>query len=134
MRRIRVRLHGHDLHARDRRRPGPGALLVLGLLGSGAGFGPALTELARTHLVVAPDLLGPGASEEPAGDYSPGSFATQARDLLTVLGVDAATAVGHSLGGGIALPCAHQFPDLRERLVLVDPGARAATSPPPCGR
>jgi pimeloyl-ACP methyl ester carboxylesterase len=122
VRRIRVRLHGHDLHARIGGVDGPVLLLVHGLLGSGASFGPALGELARTHRVVAPDLLGHGQSEKPAGDYSLGSFATQARDLLTVLGAEAATVVGHSLGGGIALQFAHQFPALVERLVLVDSG------------
>ncbi|MEI4272707.1 alpha/beta fold hydrolase [Klenkia sp. LSe6-5] len=122
VRRVRVRLHGHDLHARVGGTAGPVLLLLHGLLGSGASFGPALDELARDHRVLAPDLVGHGLSEKPAGDYSLGSFATQARDLLTVLDVDAATVVGHSLGGGVALQFAHQFPALVERLVLVDSG------------
>ncbi len=122
VRQVRVRLHGHDLSARVGGTDGPVLLLVHGLLGSGGSFGPALDLLARTHRVVAPDLMGHGESEKPPGDYSLGAFATQARDLLTVLGADAATVVGHSLGGGVALQFAHQFPALVERLVLVDSG------------
>lgn len=117
-----VLLHGHRLSLRIGGTDGPVLLLLHGLLGSGASFGPALDELARTHRVVAPDLMGHGESEKPPGDYSLGAFATQARDLLVVLGVTSATVVGHSLGGGIALQFAHQFPRLVERLVLVDSG------------
>jgi pimeloyl-ACP methyl ester carboxylesterase len=60
------------------------------------------------------------------------------RDLLTALGHRRVTVVGHSLGGGIAMQFAYQFPDRLDRLVLVDSGGlgeevslvlRAATLP-----
>jgi pimeloyl-ACP methyl ester carboxylesterase len=60
------------------------------------------------------------------------------RDLLSVLGIDRVTVVGHSLGGGVAMQFAYQFPERTERLVLVAPGGfgpevtpliRAVTSP-----
>ena len=44
------------------------------------------------------------------------------RDLLSVLGVDRATVVGHSLGGGVAMQFAYQYPERCERLVLVSTG------------
>ncbi len=44
------------------------------------------------------------------------------RDLLTVLGIDKVTVVGHSLGGGVAMQFAYQFPERTERMVLVAPG------------
>src|SRR3954452_10718463 len=109
---------------------GPVLVLLHGLLGSGASFGPALDELARTHRVLAPDLLGHGASEKPTGDYSLGSLATLVRDLLVVLDVDSATVVGHSLGGGVAMQLAYQFPAAVERLVLVDSGGLGRTVSP----
>jgi pimeloyl-ACP methyl ester carboxylesterase len=117
-----VLLHGHRLSVRIGGTSGPVLLLLHGLLGSGASFGPALAELARTHRVIAPDLLGHGESAKPSGDYSLGSLATQVRDLLVVLGVESATVVGHSLGGGVSMQLAYQFPALVERLVLVDSG------------
>ena len=55
-------------------------------------------------------------------DYSIGGFANGARDLLTLLGVDRATVVGHSLGGGIAMQFASRYPEIVERLVLVASG------------
>ena len=44
------------------------------------------------------------------------------RDLLTVLGIDKVTVVGHSFGGGVAMQFAYQFPERTERLVLVGSG------------
>ena len=41
------------------------------------------------------------------------------RDLLAALGHERATVVGHSMGGGIAMQLAYQFPERVERLVLV---------------
>ena len=44
------------------------------------------------------------------------------RDLLTVLGIDKVTVVGHSFGGGVAMQFAYQFPERTERMMLVAPG------------
>jgi pimeloyl-ACP methyl ester carboxylesterase len=44
------------------------------------------------------------------------------RDLMIALGIDRATIVGHSLGGGVAMQFAYQFPERCERLVLVSAG------------
>lgn len=51
-----------------------------------------------------------------------GGYANGMRDLLTVLGVDKVTVVGHSLGGGVAMQFAYQFPERSERVVLVSTG------------
>jgi pimeloyl-ACP methyl ester carboxylesterase len=125
-----VVVHGHRMSYRIGGTSGPVLVLLHGLLGSGASFGPALDELARTHRVVAPDLLGHGASEKPTGDYSLGSLATLVRDLLVLLGLESATVVGHSLGGGVAMQLAYQFPAVVERLVLVDSGGLGRTVSP----
>src|SRR3954447_1853242 len=125
-----VVLHGHRLSVRIGGTTRPARVLLHGLLGSGASFGPALDELSRTHRVIAPDLLGHGASAKPSGDYSLGSLATLVRDLLVVLGVESATVVGHSLGGGVAMQLAYQFPATVERLVLVDSGGLGRTVSP----
>ncbi len=81
-----------------------------------------LPWLAERHTVVAPDLFGHGRSAKPRGDYSLGAYANGIRDLLEVLGIPRATIVGHSLGGGIAMQFAYQFPERCERLVLVSSG------------
>jgi len=114
-------LHGHRITYRAGGE-GPVLLLVHGIAGSRRTWETVLEKLARDFTVVAPDLLGHGESAKPRGDYSLGSFASGLRDLLAVLGHERATVVGHSLGGGIAMQFAYQFPERLERLVLVDSG------------
>ncbi len=101
---------------------GPTLLLLHGLAGSSRTWRSVMPTLAREHRVLAPDLLGHGESSAPAGDYSLGSYASLVRDLLAALDIDRVTVVGHSLGGGIAMQLAYQYPELAERLVLVSSG------------
>jgi pimeloyl-ACP methyl ester carboxylesterase len=101
---------------------GPVLLLIHGMGGRYQNWESVTESLARRYTVVAPDLPGHGASDPGAGDYSLGALATVLRDLLLALGHDRATLVGHSLGGGIAMQLAYQFPELAERLVLVSSG------------
>ncbi|MFF7333081.1 alpha/beta fold hydrolase [Streptomyces sp. NPDC008150] len=101
---------------------GPVLVLVHGIGDSSATWADLIPDLARTHTVIAPDLLGHGASDKPRADYSVAAYANGLRDLLTALGVDSATLVGHSLGGGVAMQFAYQFPERTERLVLVSAG------------
>ncbi len=132
-----VELHGQRV-AYHRLGDGPAVLLLHGITSSSRTWRSVMHGLAERHTVVAPDLLGHGRSGKPRGDYSLGAYASGVRDLLAVLGVSKATVVGHSLGGGIAMQFAYQFPDRLERLVLVDSGGlgeevslalRAATLP-----
>lgn len=119
-----VLIHGHRVRYRiassDPSRPV--VVLVHGVAGSSRTWEEVMPALARDHTVIAPDLLGHGESAKPRGDYSLGAYASGIRDLLAVLGHDRATIVGHSLGGGIAMVFAYQFPERTERLVLVSSG------------
>ena len=116
-----VTLHGHRVGFRI---AGEGPLIVLihGITSTSDVWLEAMARLAERYTVVAPDLLGHGRSAKPRGDYSLGAYASGARDLLGVLGFERGTVVGHSLGGGIALQFAYQFPEYTERLVLVSSG------------
>jgi pimeloyl-ACP methyl ester carboxylesterase len=89
-------LHGHRVSYRC---GGDGPLLVLihGITSSSASWEPVLPALAEHFTILAPDLLGHGQSER-------------------------ATIVGHSLGGGVAMQVAYQFPEMVGRLVLVSSG------------
>jgi len=101
---------------------GPALLLIHGIGDSSDTWRPVLDQLAQHHTIVAPDLLGHGRSEKPRADYSVAAYANGMRDLLSVLEIDRATVIGHSLGGGVAGQFAYQFPERCERLVLVDSG------------
>jgi pimeloyl-ACP methyl ester carboxylesterase len=101
---------------------GPVLLLVHGMGGGYENWREVIEPLACRYTVVAPDLPGHGSSAAGNGDYSVGALAVGLRDLLLALGHERATLVGHSLGGGIAMHLAYQFPELAERLVLVSSG------------
>ena len=130
-------IHGHKVAYRLAG-SGPPLVLIHGITASSTvweGVGP---RLARNHTVLAPDLLGHGHSAKPRGDYSMGAFASGIRDLVLSLELGPVTVVGHSLGGGVAMQFAYQFPERAERLALVSSGGlgrrvngllRAATFP-----
>jgi pimeloyl-ACP methyl ester carboxylesterase len=132
-----VSLHGRPV-AYAEAGSGPVLLLIHGMAGTYENWQAVIEPLAQHHTVVAPDLPGHGTSAPGGGDYSLGALAAGLRDLLIALGHDRATLVGHSLGGGIAMQFAYQFPETTERLVLVSSGGlgpevspvlRAATLP-----
>jgi pimeloyl-ACP methyl ester carboxylesterase len=114
-------LHGHRVVYRQAG-SGPLVVLIHGITSDSGTWARVMPYLARRFTVIAPDLIGHGASDKPRGDYSLGAHASSLRDLLLALGRDRATFVGHSLGGGIAMQLSYQFPELCERLVLVDSG------------
>jgi len=120
-----VLLHGHRVVYRALGRPGDGRpviVLIHGMAGESATWREVLSEIGDDYVVIAPDLLGHGESDKPRDDYSLGAQANMLRDLMIALGIDKATVVGHSLGGGIAMQLAYQHPDRCERLVLVSSG------------
>lgn len=117
----RIVIHGHDVGYR-RAGNGEALLLIHGLAGSSQTWRAVHRQLAETHDVIAPDLMGHGESAKPMGDYSLGAFASGLRDFLAALDVPSATIVGHSFGGGVAMQLAYQHPELCDRLVLVGSG------------
>src|SRR3954447_2358964 len=132
-----VTLHGHR-RAYVKVGEGPALLLLHGLGCDHTTWEPVIDSLARRYTVIAPDLLGHGLSDKPRADYSVGGYANGMRDLLTVLGIDRVTVLGHSFGGGVAMQFAYQFPERTERLILVVSGGlgpevsgsiRAVTTP-----
>ncbi len=132
-----VSLHGHRVNFNIAGH-GPPVVLIHGVAGRAGQWDQTVQLLAEHHTVIAPDLLGHGDSAKPRGDYSLGAHASGIRDLLVALDIERASVVGHSLGGGIAMQLAYQFPERCERLVLVSSGGlgeevhpllRAATLP-----
>ena len=114
-------IHGYEVAFRQGG-AGPVLLLLHGIAGSSRTWLPVMRLLRDDYTVLAPDFLGHGRSAKPLGDYSLGNQASGMRDLLHLLGIDRATVVGQSFGGGVAMQFAYQFPERCERLVLVDAG------------
>lgn len=117
----RVVVHGEEVAYRLAG-SGPVVVLLHGIAGSSDSWLAVMALLVPDHTVLAPDFLGHGRSGRPLGDYSLGNQASGVRDLLQILGIDRATMVGQSFGGGVAMQFAYQFPERCERLVLVDSG------------
>lgn len=101
---------------------GPAILLIHGIGDNSTTWGTVQPKLAQRFTVIAPDLLGHGKSDKPRADYSVAAYANGMRDLLSVLDIDRVTVVGHSLGGGVAMQFAYQFPQFVDRLILVAAG------------
>lgn len=77
---------------------------------------------ALGYRVIAIDQLGFGKSEKPAQfPYTTESFAENVDELLTILKIDRAVLVGHSMGGQTALATAIRFPERVTALVLTSP-------------
>src|SRR4051812_33678044 len=116
-----ITLHGHRVFYRQAG-SGPPIVLIHGMLNSSRHWEAVARRLSDPYPVIAPDLIGHGDSAPPRGDYSLGAHAAAIRDLLAAIGVDRATIVGHSLGGGVAMQFFWQFAQRTERLVLISSG------------
>ncbi len=102
--------------------PGIPIVLVHGMGSSGTTWGSVPAELGAAHRVIVLDLPGHGRSDAGPGDYSLGALASTVRDLLDWLGIEQVHLVGHSLGGGIAMQFAYQFPTRVASMTLESSG------------
>lgn len=79
--------------------------------------------VAAGYRVILPDLIGYGASSKPEGiDYTLQLFTDTLYDALRQHGIERASLVGNSLGGGIAIQMTLDHPEFTDRLVLMAPG------------
>ncbi|MDP9185007.1 MAG: alpha/beta hydrolase [Actinomycetota bacterium] len=110
---------GGELAYRDEG-SGPAVLLLHGFPLTSYLWRRLIPALAARHRVLAPDLLGLGGSEHPAGvPLDIRAQATYVGELLDHLELDRVAVIGHSTGGGIAQLLAHRRPDV-QALVLID--------------
>jgi pimeloyl-ACP methyl ester carboxylesterase len=90
---------------------GDAVILLHGYAQNSHMWRPLITELARSHLVIAPDLRGFGQSAKPASGYDKKSMAQDIHALAASLGVKRAGIVGHDIGLMVAYAYAAQYPD-----------------------
>ncbi|HLQ15265.1 MAG TPA: alpha/beta hydrolase [Candidatus Eisenbacteria bacterium] len=99
-------------------------ILLHGGLGSGEMFGPVLSLLAERHQVVAVDLQGHGRTADIDRPMDVGLMAGDIAALIDHLHLATPDVVGYSLGGGVALQTAAQYPTKVRRLVMVSANLR----------
>jgi pimeloyl-ACP methyl ester carboxylesterase len=118
-----------ELSIAEAGRGGRPLLLLHGFTGAKEDFADWLDAFAAEGWwVVAPDLRGHGASDQPPGeaDYSLATFAADAWALADGLGWDRFALLGHSMGGMVAQHLVLDRPDRIERLILMDTCAGSA--------
>jgi pimeloyl-ACP methyl ester carboxylesterase len=99
-------------------------ILLHGGLGSGEMFGPVVPMLSKRHQVIAVDLQGHGRTADIDRPIDPRLMAGDVAALIDHLHLDTPDVVGYSLGGGVALQIAAQYPAKVRRLVLVSANLR----------
>lgn len=88
--------------------------------GEAASFGPVPTILAdRFHSIVV-DLPGFGRTPPPPAAWGTFEYADCLASFLRQIDVAPCALVGHSFGGRVSLALAARYPDLVEKLILVD--------------
>jgi 2-hydroxymuconate-semialdehyde hydrolase len=94
------------------------------------GSGPGVTawanwrlvipELSKTLRVIAPDMVGFGYTDRPAGIvYTKETWVHQLKDLLDTLSIERIDLVGNSFGGAISLAFAILYPERVRKIVLM---------------
>ena len=98
---------------------GPPLILIHGFGGSMWNWEYQYSVLARTHRVIIPDLLGSGLSDKPEEAYTPKRLVEFFRQFMDSLNIPHATLVGNSMGAGLAMAMALDYPERVKRLVLI---------------
>jgi len=99
---------------------GDPVILLHGYAETSRMWRPLMVELAKTRIVIAPDLRGFGQSSKPSGGYEKKALAQDIHALATSLGYRRATVVGHDIGLMVAYAYAAQYATEVDRIVLMD--------------
>jgi pimeloyl-ACP methyl ester carboxylesterase len=103
-----------------RRAHRPPAVLLHGLLQTGAGMAHLADQLALDREVLVPDLRGRGESEQPQDGFDPATMADDVAALIESLDIQRPVVIGRLHGGLIAYHLAARRPDLVSGVVLGD--------------
>ncbi|HEV2827208.1 MAG TPA: alpha/beta hydrolase, partial [Pyrinomonadaceae bacterium] len=95
-------------------------ILLHGFAQTSRMWRPLMVELAKTRMVIAPDLRGFGASSKPVNGYDKKTLAQDIHALSNSLGIKRASVVGHDIGLMVAYAYAAQYPTEVDRIVLMD--------------
>jgi pimeloyl-ACP methyl ester carboxylesterase len=114
-----INANGVTLHVRTGGE-GPVVVLIHGFGDTGDMWAPLAADLVRDHRVIVPDLRGMGLSSHPQEGYDKRTQAADIRTILTSLGIDQATIVGHDIGTMVAYAYAARYPDKTQKLVVMD--------------
>jgi len=107
-----------ELYAREFGQGSP-VLILHGLFGFSDNWQTIAKGLAANHTVVTPDLRNHGRSPQVPGHSYP-EMAEDIRAFLEARWIFTTSVIGHSMGGKVAMQLALHYPDMVDRLVVVD--------------
>jgi len=115
-------VNGINLHYIDHKSDGPVLLLLHGLTANAHAFDALIDGLSPTYRVISPDLRGNGLSDKPAFCYTVEDHVQDIMGLIRHLGEEKVHLAGHSFGGYLAYYIAANYPEVVDRLVILDAG------------
>ena len=115
------RANGIDIHYLRTGGALPPLVLLHGLTGSGACWGPLARALEAEFDVVMPDARGHGNSSAPPSGYHYEDHAGDVAGLIEALGLAAPVVLGHSMGGMTAAVVASGSGAAMRAVILADP-------------
>lgn len=113
-----VSIQGHRIAYLDEGQGRP-VLLIHGFGGSMWQWEHQQAALATGHRLITPDLLGSGLSDKPDLAYGPDEMVAFFTSFMDALGLEQASLVGNSMGGGLVIGMALAHPERVDRLVLI---------------
>jgi pimeloyl-ACP methyl ester carboxylesterase len=114
-----IQINGHTIFYTVK---GEGKPLLL-IHGYGAGiwvWEKQIEVLAQSYRVYALDLIGHGFSDRPKISYTPEAYIHFLKDFMDGVGIEKATLIGNSMGGGMAWAMAIRYPERVDRLILIN--------------
>lgn len=99
---------------------GPPVILIHGFGGSMWQWEYQQSALAKQFRVITPDLLGAGLSDKPEIAYRPDQLLEFLIGLMDALHIPQATMIGNSMGAGLAIGLALDYPTRVAALILID--------------
>ena len=113
-------VNGLKMHYLAAGTSGSPVILLHGYAQNSHMWRPLMSELGRTHRVIAPDLRGFGDTAKPESGYDKKTMARDVQALARSLGIEKAGIVGHDIGLMVAYAYAAQYPADVDRIALLD--------------
>lgn len=122
-------IHNMIIHYTDRGAAEQPVVVLIHGLGCSLKYWECVlhAEELRPYRILAIDLPGFGLSAKPDSyTYTLASQAEIVHALLLSLNIPRVTLIGHSMGGSIAILFALAYPDLVDRLIVIEPNLKAS--------